>query len=142
MKFLTDRHEIAEAINIRQLPTVRIDIRKCIEGFEDCYEGDKIVVEGIRCTVKMFGDGVNETLHDNPERYKKIELMPEGICLHESFGRQDVEEMVEWRQAQRASAGDEILVLFEGEDFAYLRQMKIGKVAKFVYPTAVLEDIA
>ena len=141
MKFLTDRHDIANEINIKETPVVMINIAKCMDGWEHCYEGDKIVVNDIRCTVKMYGDGGNENLHGTPYLYNNIELMPENICITDGFGRKDVIEDVEWRKAVRAREGEDIIVVFDTGKTVFVRKMKIGKVTKWVYPAATLQDI-
>lgn len=149
MKFITDRKEIAKLINIDELPTVRIDISKHREGWERCYTGDKLVVYGknsklrdygIRTTVEMYGDEENEGINE-PLLYKRICLMPEAVCLHNGFGYNDAVDMYNWRTAQRANEGQEIVVMFDAGSKCYLRLMKVGKVADWVYPTAILEDV-
>ena len=46
MKFLRDRKEIAKAINIERIPVITMNIRKCMDGYENCYEGSRINLEG------------------------------------------------------------------------------------------------
>lgn len=147
MKFLTDRKEIANEINIKETPVIVINVRECMKGYERCYEGDKVVVKGgrnneygIRCFVQMFGDDVNEGIFA-PQLYKKICLMPDCIALTAGFGYHDVAEMAEWRKAQRITEGEEVIVMFDKGDECWLRKMKVGKVQNFVYPAAVLEDV-
>lgn len=147
MRFLTDRKVIAKAINIDGTPVIRIDITKEMPGYDNCYEGDQVVVidkkDGLdtRCTISMYGDRENEGLHGTPWLYKRIVLMPEMIGIHADFGWHDVKEMYSWSKAVRVREGQEVIVLFDAGDHGYLRRMKIGRAAKFVYPTAVLEDI-
>jgi len=147
MKFLTDRKEIANEINIKETPVIVINVRECMKGYERCYEGDKVVVKGgknneygIRCFVQMFGDD-NEGIYA-PQLYKKICLMPDAIALTAGFGYHDVVEMAEWRKAQRINEGEEVIVMFDEGEKCWLRKMKVGKVGSpWVYPTAVLEDV-
>ena len=147
MVFVTDRYDIAREINILNTPVVRIDISKCMAGYDDCYEGDRVVVKkssshDIRCKVKMYSDQENQNYHAAPWCYPKIELMPESICLSNGFGKRDIDEMVKWRQATRLSQGQNLLVYFDkGEEGGWLRRMKVGKVTEWVYPTAILEDV-
>lgn len=149
MKFLTDRKEIAEEINIRGTPVVRIDISKPMSGWERCYAGDKLVVfgktsklrdYGIRTTVEMFGDQENEGINE-PWLYKRICLMPDTVCIHKGFGYNDVIEMYSWNKAQKAEEGQIVILMFDSGDKCYLRKMKVGKVTDWVYPTALLEDV-
>lgn len=145
MTFLTERREIAKAINIDQIPVLTMDIEHEMLGYEHCYQGSKAVVDdgklGIRCTLEMFGDQENEEYHNFPHMYRRIVLMPETICLDNSFGKHDAEEMIEWRQAMRIKEGQKVIVYFSKGDEAMLRLMKVGKCKEFVYPTAVLEDV-
>lgn len=145
MRFMTDRKEIAKAINIDRKPVLRIDISKSIDGYDDSYKGDDVVVLDrtgfdIRCTVKMFGDLANEKLHETPWLYQRICLMPETICITNSFGYSDVMEMYKWNKALRVREGEEVLVLFDAGNTCYLRKMKIGRVTKWVYPAALIID--
>ena len=146
MKFLTDRKEIAKAINIDGIPVVRIDISKQMDGYDDCYAGDNVVVihkDGFdtRCKVEMFSDMENENLHSTPYLYKRISLMPMPVCVSSGFGYHDVKEMYEWSKAVRIHEGQEVIVLFDGGDSGYLRKMRVGKASKWVFPTALFEDV-
>lgn len=151
MKFLTDRHEIAEAINIKRTPVITINVKECINGYENCYAGSRLLVSTpskrypdhyTRCTVKMYGDGVNEDKHATPWLYNRIGLYPESACLTDSFGYRDVIEMAEWSEARCVKGGDEVLVVFDCGNVCYIRKMRIGKrVDGFVYPSALLHDI-
>lgn len=134
MKFLVDRHEIAQAINIDRIPVITIDITKCMDGYEHCYEGDKVLVTDpkhgrhVRCTVKMYGDdnGNNDYLH--PWFYKTICLMNPGAYISASFGYSDVMEMVEWSKSKVLDAGEEVIVMFNDREnkYCYLRRMRVS----------------
>lgn len=140
MKFLKDRKEIANEINIKETPVIVINIRECMKGYDRCYAGDKVVVDDIRCTVKMYGDGENEGI-EYPSHYKRICLMPENVALKAGWGYRDVMEDVEWRKAIRLTEGGEVIVIFDAGDNCAIRKMKVGKVTKWVFPTAELEDV-
>jgi len=147
MKFLNDRTEIAKAINLSGNAVIRIDISKNMRGYDDCYEGDKIILGGkdypIRCTVNMYGDDAGNECHDKPYFYKKIKLMPETIGISSRFGYGDVMEMAEWNRVPTVNAGDTVIVVFDdsNNNVCYIRLMKVGKVSEFVYPAAMLYDI-
>ncbi len=148
MRFLTDRKVIAKAINIDGTPVIRIDITKEMPGYENCYEGDRVVVihkdgHDTRCTVEMFSDQENSGWHSTPWLYPRIVLMPETICIHSDFGYSDVMETYEWSKAVRVREGQEVIVLFDAGSGrgVWLRKMKMGRAAKWVYPTARLEDL-
>ena len=139
-RFITDRKEIAQLINIEKIPVIVMNIEKKMDGYDRCYEGDKVVIKDIRCQAMMYGDGKNEGI-DPPFLYKEISLMPEPLCIHSSFGYRDVQEMVEWRKAIQLKENSEVLVLFESKDFGFLKKMKVGKATDWVYPTANLVDL-
>lgn len=148
MKFLTDRREIAQEINIKRTPVVTIDITKCMDGYEHSYKGTDIEIQSpcdkelySRCTVEMFGNGKNKDKHNTPWLYDDIGLYEGLVGIYSGFGMADVLDMVHWNNVRRAKQGDEIIVMFKGEDKCFLRKMRIGHVGFMVYPLAKLEDI-
>lgn len=151
MKFLTDRRKIADAINIRKVPVLTIDISKSMDGYADCYEGSKVRLIGghvngcedldTRCTVRMFGDELGNECHDTPQFYKKIKLCGGAVFVDSGFGLSDVDEMVEWSNTKILHAGDSVIVYFRGDGIGYLRLMKVGsRITPFCSTVAVLED--
>lgn len=136
MKFLTNRTEIAEAINVNRYPVLTIDCTKEMEGYADCYEGSKINLRGgrskgyedllTRCTVKMFGDEPGNECHFAPWTYKRIILQGGIVGLHASFGLRDVLEDIEWSNARVAAGGDKVVVFFRAAKAGFLRLMKIS----------------
>ena len=152
MKFLTDRMKIAEAINIQKIPVLTVDISKCMNGYDDCYEGSKVRLIGghskgyedldTRCTVRMFGDEVGNECHDAPQFYKTIKLCGGMFGIHSGFGLSDVDEMVEWSNTKILRAGDRVIVFFRGDGVGYLRLMKVSdRIEPHCSTVAVLEDI-
>ena len=152
MKWLTDRKEIAKAINIDRLPVITMNIAKCMDGFEDCYEGSRIALEGAHsgryadlltyCTARMYGDEKGNERHDAPWTYKRIHLTPRTSYLTSDFSLRDIDEMVMWRNAPLAKANDKVIVYFRGEKNGYLRVMKIGaRIEPFCTTAVMLEDI-
>lgn len=142
MKYLTDRHDIAKAMNFGKYPVVRINLETPRAGWDDNYEGDKILVavkgdsdrgDYIRCQLNKFGD--------EPNRYS---LMPEAMCLDNGFGYSDVIEMLEWAQAPVIHPGEKVIVI---EDYPAQRTCKVHvmqaskNARKFVYPTCYLEEL-
>lgn len=152
MKFLSDRTEIAKAINIDRIPVITMDISKCMDGFENCYKGSKINLEGAHsgryadlltnCTAMMFGDEEGNNAHFAPWTFARIRLRPRCTSLHADFGLRDVDEMVEWSHAPLAKAEDKVIVFFRGEGKGFLRMMKIPKrIDPFCSTACILEDI-
>ena len=136
--FLTDRREIAQAINIERLPVITMDITKPIGGdefYKGCYEGSKVVLaipyprypdNEEWCKVKMFGDyEENKEWHDKPWMYGRISLQEKPVGIHSSFGLWDVREMVAFNNAVHVKNGDKVVVFFDGGDNGHLRLMKI-----------------
>ena len=140
MKFLTDRKEIANEINIKETPVLVMNCKKPKVGWDDCFEGDKVVVNGERCTLHVFSDGENEGIKE-PHLRKKIILTSGGIGISNSFGYSDVVEMTEWRKAMRLVEGGEVIVVFDYGTACSLRKMRVGKVSRFCSTVAVLEDV-
>lgn len=152
MKWLTDRKEIAKAINIDRIPVITMNIRKCMDGYENCYEGSRINLEGAHkgkyadllthCTARMYGDENGNERHDAPWTYVRIHLSPRTTYLHDSFSLRDVDEMVDWSNAPKAKANDLVIVYFRGEDRGYIRLMKIGsRIDPFCTTAVMLEDV-
>lgn len=152
MKFLTDRKEIAKEINIKGTPVLTIDITECMKGYDHCYEGSCVRVLGghtrgyedldTRCTVMMFGGEQGNEDHDRPWTYKKIVLNGGVVCIDNSFGLSDVDEMVKWSNTRVIKAEDPVILYFRGKNVGYLRMMKVGKrIDPFCSTVATLVDI-
>ena len=152
MKFLRDRKEIAKAINIDQIPVITMDISKCMDGYDNCYEGSRINLEGAHrgkyadllthCTARMYGDEKGNECHDEPWMYKTIDLCPRTCCLHDSFSLRDVDEMVDWSHAPKAKANDLVIVYFRAQNEGYIRLMRIGShIDPFCITATTLEDV-
>lgn len=143
MKFLTDRKEIAKAINIDKLPVITFDLTKPMEGYDGCYEGTKVKVEGAysgqyahldcRCTPHIWDDELHGVAVMAPWMVERIPLNEYGFCIHDSFSLHDIEEMVMWNNAPSVHAEDKVVVFFKaknlmnGKPTAFLRLMKVNK---------------
>ena len=151
MKFLTDRKEIAQEININRTPVITFDIRFCMDGYENCYRGSKVQVATpsnrypdmtARCTAEMFGDERGNECHDTPWMYKKIRLTEGGVCIKADFGMFDVLEMVDWSNTRTVKAGEKVIVMFRSQSWVSLRVMKVSdRVNAHCSTVATLEDI-
>lgn len=149
MKFITDRHEIAQEINIKKTPVVTVNIKECMSGYEHCYEGQAVRINipgkdfDLLCKVQMFGDdSKNLHHHENPAFYETIGLYSETIGIHASFGVSDVRKMVERSRCPEVNLGDEIIVVFDKGDAVWIRKMRIPKkINMFVFPVGILEDV-
>ena len=154
MKFIKDRKELAQEINIKNTPVVTIDITRPLNGdhfYEHCYGGTNIKVNTpckshpdmqARCSVEMFGDEEeNKDLHCAPWCYGRIVLKQGVVGIHSGFGCADLREMIEWNAARSVSAGDEIIVVFDAGDNMFVRKMRVGRVSEHCSTVAVLEDV-
>ena len=152
MKFITNRQEIARLMNIEDVPAIRMDVSKCMRGYEHCYKGGivKIACPSKRypdmthnCTIEMFGDEHgNSDKHDTPWLYERIKFGGEMIGLTASFGYSDVMELVKWNNARTIKAGDIVLVVFDRGDACFIRKMRVGAhVDPFCTTVATLEDV-
>ena len=156
-KFLTDRQEIAKAINIDRIPVITFDLTKPMD-YENCYEGSKVNIEGAykgnysyltsRCTAHLWGDKECEEVHKTPWLYKNVYLNCYGFGISSSFSLHDVEEMVEWSNAIRLTAESPVIVFFKtvnpftGKKTGYLRMMKVSKhLDPHCSTVATLEDV-
>jgi len=139
MKYLTDRTEIAMAMNFGKYPVIRIDRETPKDGYNDFYEGDQIKV----LTPKP---GYPDSYATGKIYYSegKYGVMTDASCLHASFGYADVLEMIENAQAPVVKAGQEVVLI---EDYperrtCCVRIMKVSdRVDSHVYPCATLEDV-
>jgi len=156
--FLTDRKEIAKAINLDKLPVITFDLTKPMEGYNDCYEGSKITIEGAHkgryadlpthCTPHIWGDELEGVEVLAPWHCKRIALSPRTIGISDSFGLRDVEEMIMWSNTPKVHAEDKVVVFFKTihpetkKDVGYLRLMKVGKrIDPFCMTATYLVDI-
>ena len=151
MKFVNDRRELAEDINIKGVPVLTMNLRECMKGYEHCYGGSKVRVGyqsrrhgelHERCTLKMYGDERGNTeFHDQPWLYQRIILSCPGCFLSGDFTLHDAREMVEWSNTKVLHEGDELYVFFDRGDKGLFRKMRVGKVSSGCSTVAVLEDI-
>lgn len=138
MKYLTDRQEIAQAMNFGKYPVIRIDVETPVR--DGVLQGDAVKVAA-----------PNDRYHDNyicgrvmkfddDDRYA---IMPENVCLKSSFGYSDVVRMLGYAQAPMLHAG-EVVVLIEDapkQRAAKVRMMRVSDcVRDFVYPACYLEE--
>lgn len=142
MKYLTDRHEIAEAMNFGKYPVLRIDVETPKAGWDNVYEGDLVRVEPK--TVRYPGHTIRARLEKFPEDGGKYSIMPAPVCLHGDFGYSDVMEHLGYAQAPVIHAGETVVVV---EDYPKLRTCKVhlmrvsSHIAEHVFPTCQLEEL-
>ncbi len=154
MRFLTDRKEIAKALNFGKYPVIMFDLDSPKRGWDDVYEGTPVRVD-----MGTFSDGtrwLNDSIptiyvdnnHEGIEntvmnRLKSdIHLPGGGAMLSESFGANDVIDMAKFAMAPIVKGGDDVVVVYswEGGSMAAVRMMKVGKTSKHVTPIAMIRD--
>lgn len=126
MKLLTDRQEIALALNFGKYPVLYIDRDNRKYDSSDFAIGSKCKVSwdhkdprykdmSCRCEI-AFSEG-------------KYEFLQGGSCLHSEFGRQDVLEMVEWANVPTIHCGQEVIVVEDHSKgrMCYVKLMKVSE---------------
>jgi len=145
MKYLTERTEIAKAMNFGKYPVLYIDRD---DRKYDRPDHPSDFCKGSKCRVDWE--------HENP-KYKNMSarcelnycdgrysLMQGACCLHDSFGRQDVLEMVEWANTPMLRCGQTVIVVedFTKQKMCKVRVMKVSDRKDIHCSTvATLEDI-
>ena len=107
MKRLTDRTDIAEAINFKKYPVLHIDLadrdEHGIQGCKCCIDNGKFS-DGtpyyVRATCRAFSDERKLTFHSG------------GTFLSDSFSYYDMEEMLEYANAPVIRPGEPVVVVF------------------------------
>ena len=150
MKFLTDRREIAQIINIEDVPMITFDIDNPMPGYDGCFEGSKVKVwdgkkdraYAERCTAHIWGDdpGTDAVM---PWRSEKITLNSYGCCIKSDFGYSDILDMEEWSNARTLKPGDRVVVFFKSDKnkVGFLRLMRVANyMTKFCSTVTTITD--
>ncbi len=139
MKYLTDRQEIAKAMNFGKYPVIRIDVET--PESEGVFRGDlvKVAAPSARYPDNYIRGRVTK-FDDEGDRYV---IMPDAVCLKSSFGYSDVVEMLGYAQAPMLHAGEEVVLIEDApkQRAARVRMMRVSdSVRDFVFPACYLED--
>lgn len=108
MKVLTDRHDIAKAINFKQYPVIRINME---DKDEYGIRGTNICIDN-----GTFRDGSPYYLHATIRTFddeKGFHIKQGGTCIHASFGYSDIEKMLAWANAPVVKPDQDILVVMD-----------------------------
>lgn len=105
MKLITERTEIAKAINGHNYPVITIDLA---EADEYGLKSEKVLINNgtyndgfpryIRCEVRAYSDE------------KTFEFSQGSCCLSASFGYSDMKEMLEYRNAPIVEADQDVII--------------------------------
>lgn len=138
-KYLTDRHEIAMAMNFGKHPVLRINMETPKAGYDTLYYGDQ--VEVMTPTHGYPDSRERGNLYYCEGRFS---ISSNAAFLDSSFGYRDVIESLEWAQAPKLHAGETVVVI---EDWPIARRcavhmMKLpDRISKFTTPCCTLEEI-
>jgi len=144
MKCLTDRHEIAKAMNYGKYVVLTIDHETPVEGYEKYMS---TFVKGSRVKVRRGGTGENADLTSHGCLYfEDGRLGIEGECfgIHSGFGYSDVMEMYREANTPTVSGGDIVIVVEQWGKHrnCIVRVMRVSKhVDIFCSTVAYLEDL-
>ncbi len=130
MKYLTERSEIAEAMNFCKYPVLYVDLDKPRYPDKDFYVGSKCRVAWDLPDNRHTGMSARCTVYYYEGKY---ELSQGGCCLHDSFGRHDIIEDMEWANTPLLHCNQIVLMI---EDHSIQ-----GKCWVRVMRTAVKKDI-
>lgn len=138
MIYLTDREEIAQAMNFGKYPVIRIDVETPVR--DGVLQGDmvKVAAPNARYPDNYIRGRVMK--YDDDERYA---IMPENVSLKSDFGYFDVIERLGWAQAPMLHAGETVVVVEDApkRQMCMVRMMRVSdSVRDFVYPTCYLVD--
>lgn len=106
MKRLTERTEIARAINFKQYPIITIDLADRDEyGIKGC----KVCIDNgtFRTGEPYYVDATCRVYSDE----KKLVFQSYGSCLHDSFGYSDIEKMLEYANAPVIQKDQDVLIV-------------------------------
>lgn len=137
--YLTDRQEIAKAMNFWKYPVLRINMEKPDRGYDGYFVGDK--VEVITPSEKYPGSRERGNLYFCDGKFA---ISSEGACLHADFGYSDVIENLEWAQAPKLKAGQTVVII---EDWPNAKRCRVHmmqlpeRIDKFTTPCCTLEEI-
>lgn len=106
MRMLTERTEIAKAINRHEMPVIAIDLA---DADEYGLKSQKVLIDNGK-----FRDGFPFYIHSEVRAYadeKYFKFSQGGTCIKASFGYSDMEEMLAYRNAPIVKADEDVIVV-------------------------------
>lgn len=142
MKVITNRYEIAQALNFGRYPVIKVNCTpkasdpEVIEGgaVKVLTDERRNLVE--RCTVNLYA---NEYANDG---HRNMSIGSAGVMLSASFSRKDVEEMATYANAPLIKKGDTVVFVLLGKRAAAVVLAEVKEVRSFCQKSAWLEDDA
>ena len=146
MKYLTDRHEIAMAMNFGKYPVLHINLENRpfsdIRPDSDYATGDTVRVDwGEKQGSRYEGMATRGELYIENGRYG---IGYHGCCLHKAFGYTDVIEDMHNAQTPLVRAGQEVVLVedWPSKKECTVRMMKISdRIDKNCQTVCTLEDV-
>lgn len=129
MKYLTERTEIAKAMNFGKYPVLFIDRDNrpydTPDHRSDFCVGSKCRLDWEHSNPRYADMTARCELYYSDSRYH---LSQGAGCLHADFGRRDVLEMVEWARVPLVRCGQIVVVVedFSLQKICRVRMMKIA----------------
>ena len=125
MKFLTERTEIAKAMNFGKYPVLYIDVETPKEGYNGLYTG---------CDVRVAWDDPNPRWKDMTCQGNlmlcegRLTVSNNACCLKSAFGRQDVIEMQHWANTPIIHKGQTVIIVKDcpKQKTCYVEVMKVS----------------
>ena len=148
MKYLTDRTEIAKAINFGKYPVLTLNREN--QPYKDLYEDTEYSDYAVGCRVRVAWDSKDPrykgmTTHGKIYIEKgKIRISGEGACLSSIFGYTDVMEMAAEANTPIVHAGQTVVVVeeFPSKKCCTVRLMKVSdRIDIHCTTVATLNDI-
>lgn len=142
MKCLTDRKEIAKAMNFGKYPVLVLDLdNNCgFEGGRYC-QGQRVRVAWDHKDPQYAGMTTQGNIYMEDGR---IAISGNAACLHADFGYYDVMDMAAWANAPVVHKGETVVVVMKSEKAktCVVRMMKVSDHINIHCMTvARLEDI-
>lgn len=138
-KYLTERTEVAEAINFGKYPVLYIDFdSKFNRSSNGYYKGCDVRVKYDR------SDGTLRTEGNLEMENGKYSISNNAICLHASFGRSDIIEDYKWSRAVTVSKGQTVVLIEDWSEAkrCKVRMMKVSdRINTSCMTVAYLEDL-
>ena len=105
MRTITERTEIAKAINGHTMPVITIDLA---DADEYGLKSQKVLIDNGK-----FRDGFPYYIHSEVRAYadeQYFKFSQDGVCLKASFGYSDMEEMLAYRNAPIVKADEDVII--------------------------------
>ena len=160
MRFLTDRREIAKAMNFGKYPVVMFDLDCPKKGWDDVYEGTKVRLDTGKtfsdglpwiepCDLAIYVDNFHEGIENTVENRlaSKIYIGHGATFITNSFGAEDVLNMANDAMAPMVRPGEKVIVVYKatvnGGLRTWVRVMKVSdRIDIHCSTVGYIEDVA